>query len=102
LTRSEKLGGRPAVTEVTVEESAFNASVSGPRQEPFIEGGKSDCVTSRVEAERVSVVDWSEGKVLAAVVEGVREPNARSREPEGGLNWDGIGDLMEDAECLSC
>jgi hypothetical protein len=75
--------------------------MSGPRREPFIKGGRSDCGVSRVEAERANADGWSD-KVFTAAAEGVREPKARSREPEGGLNWDGTGDLMVDADCLSC
>jgi hypothetical protein len=102
LTRLEKPGGRPPEIEVRSAESAFIASMSGPRRELFIEGGRRDCDVSKVGVERAKVEGWSDDKVVAAAAEEAREPKARRREPEGGLNWDGIGDLMVEADCLSC
>lgn len=87
--------------EVRAAGSAFIASMSGPRREPFIEGGRRDCGVSKVGVERAKVVGWSDVKVVAAAAEGAREPKARRREPAGGLNWDGVGDLMVDVDCLS-
>ena len=51
-----------------------------------------------VGVENANMAGWSDDKVVAAPAEEAREPKARSREPEGGLNWDGVGDLMVDAD----
>lgn len=72
--------------ELRVVESGLDVSImSGIRWGPLtgccIGGG-----VSRVEAEIVNVDGWSGDTAVAAVAEGVREPNASNREPGGGLN----------------
>lgn len=72
-------------TELRAVESEFDVSMSAIRWGPCTgccKGGGA----SRAEAEIENADGWSGDMFVDAVADGVREPNASSREPSGGLN----------------